>query len=121
MITSAIEHLTVEIKGVQYQIRFGLGALYRLEKYGLSAANIGTEMKEGKNLTTIFAVLASTLGNSGAGGKWIPLGISPEQLADMVPMDQLAELSAAISTAASKVSLASSNGAGMPEAETPAQ
>jgi hypothetical protein len=115
---SRVEYPIVTIKGVEYRVKFGLGALYRLEKLGLNIQDLGISTASTGNLNTIFSILAATLGNEGKHG-WVPLGLTPEQLADAIPMEMLGELSAAISQAVPKVAPAVEIGAAQPEDSQP--
>lgn len=105
---SPVDYPVVEINGVQFKVKFGLGALYRLERFGISAQDLsGTierDVAAGRNLQTLFAILAAALGTEDASGSWKPIGLTPEALADMLPTEKLGELSAAISLASGKVS-----------------
>jgi len=105
---SPVDYPSVEINGVRFKVKFGLGAMYRLEKFGIALQDLGgtieRDVAAGRNLQTLFAILAAALGTEDAAGAWKPIGLTPEQLADMLPTEKLGELSAAISIASGKVS-----------------
>ena len=113
----------IEINGTKYRVKFGLGAFLRLEKMGVSLDDLnsalgnGGVMKNG-NFGMLFSMLSATLGVEGADGLWHPISYTPEQLADLIPVEQLGIISEAISASASKVSTAAM-GAGLPETTSP--
>ncbi len=86
--TPPIDYPRVTIGGVTYVLKFSAGALYRLEKYGLDPANIRhlieTELNEGRRVMLICRLLSACLGTPLEGGRWKPIGVDPEELADLI-------------------------------------
>lgn len=121
-----VQYPTIEIQGTQYQIRFGLGALFRLEQLGISADSLaqfskpsdeGGGLPAGKTIQTLCAVLSATLGTQ-PNGSWIPIGKSPEQVADMLTPADFAALLPVMQGGLAKASPAEKTGATLP-AEQP--
>jgi hypothetical protein len=112
---SPVEYPILILDGVEYQIRFGLGALYRLEKAGISVDQIDSAsvLAGGKPLHTILTLLSFTLGRENDDGTWETIGYTAEQLADIFdrPANRvtLQELTEKIASAQAKASPAGSD------------
>ncbi len=106
--TPPIVYPRVLIDGVSYAVKFGLGAAFRLERYGMNAtqlkSDITAEVAAGRNVQLICKLAAAGLGNPTPDGHWIPVSFSPEQIADMVPEKDFGALAEAITQAMLKVS-----------------
>lgn len=117
--TSPVDYPTIEINGTAYRVKFGLGALYRLEQQGLNtgaffdsisggkdkfgAAVAGELMRDGKFVTNLLRILVVTLGRE-VEGKWVPLRMSVEELADSLSETGLSAVIEAITAARGKAS-----------------
>lgn len=76
------------VAGKTYYLNFGPGTTYRLEALGIDAANLQTELErwnaEGRKIRLMFTLASAMLGTPGENGIFIPLGFTPEQVADSV-------------------------------------
>lgn len=106
---SRVEYPAFEVGGLQYGLKFDTGALYRLSKLGVKASDLA-KLDEG-DIATVLAVAVAVMGVANPDGGWTPIAKTPEQLADMVPLHRLGELSEAIGKASSKASLAANGDA----------
>lgn len=103
-VTPPVAYPTVNIRGIDYIVKFGLGAMYRMESLGLDMARlreqITAEVEAGRSTQLTFKLLAATLGRQTEKG-WEPLGLAPEKLADLMGDDvrQLAVLAEAVKAA----------------------
>jgi hypothetical protein len=86
--STGITYPEIIIDGTAYKLKFGMGAMFRLEKYGLDPSQVRDmiigESNAGRKTQLTFKLLAACLGNEGTGGRWKPAGFDPEALADML-------------------------------------
>ena len=94
---------TVLIGGRVYHLEFSLGAQYRLQQSGIDTVRLGEESEAHRNrghaLIFNFKCLAAMAGQRMPNGSWVPIPWTAEQLADMVPLAQYAEVTAKIGEA----------------------
>lgn len=109
-----VEYPTIQIEGFQYQLKFGPGAQLRLERMGLTLQTIQdafvvkdpdgtTKTVECKiPLTMLFTTIAACAGVPKAGGKWKPIGMTAEEIADSATPDEIKTMSDAVALMWSK-------------------
>lgn len=104
---SPVDYPVLEIQGVEYRLKFGLGALLRLEKLGVTSeqffAAVGSGNLGTNSVTTMLSILAASLGQE-IEGKWVPLKMEVEELADAIPLEYLGEIAEKMKAAQAKVS-----------------
>jgi hypothetical protein len=100
VITPPIEYPTVTVGGVSYQIKFGLGAIYKMSVLGLEPG----DLKAGSKLTFAkqLQLAVAGLGNF-SGDDWVTSDMTPEQLADRLEPGELEAIRAALAVSAGKV------------------
>jgi hypothetical protein len=113
----------VVIGGVPYLLKFGSGALIRLERLGIPAGKLGESIEEanasGHGIEMMFKLLSAGLVTPKPGGKgWKSIGMTPEELADFIDDAEVSNLAAIVSSALGKASPAEVSPA--PPAEVPA-
>lgn len=104
-----VDYPKVVIDGLSYSLKFGPGAQLRLERYGLGPDRLkeafifedqgdGTEKATGTRLplTVLFSTLAACAGTPIKGGRWKPIGMTPEELADVIPQEDIPAMGEAI-------------------------
>lgn len=94
------DYPTIRISDVEYQARFTLGSLYRLSKRGIRATDVQEGLVSG-DVGMVLDVLAVMLGQW-RGGEWVPIGMTPEAIADMVEPGALQEIATVLSAAMGK-------------------
>lgn len=122
-VTPPVEYPRFFLRGKEYHLKFGLGAMYRLEQMGLNPGNLKEEIlayqKEGKNIKLVLVLAAASLGTL-EGETFTGLGLTPEQIADAVSdSNRFAELAAAVTSALVKVQPAATTTAPAPPAKAP--
>jgi hypothetical protein len=111
---SPVEFPTLEIDGVSYQLKYSTGAQLRMERMGYppdkmremflwEKAEDGTERVVGTKLPmeVAFAWVAACAGKN-AFGKWIPIRMTPEEIADTFTMAQFGAIGTALGLMFSK-------------------
>lgn len=119
-----VDYPKVVIDGLPYSLKFGPGAQLRLERFGLPPdkvieAFIWEEDSEGVRkakgarlpLTVMFSTLAACAGTPQRGGKWKPIAMTPDEIADCSSPEDIASYGEAIGQMWSKAK---------PEGATPA-
>ena len=93
------DYPTVTVGGVSYQVKFGLGAIYKMSLLGLEPG----DLKMGAKLTfaKLMQLAASGLGNFD-GDDWVTSDMTPERLADQLQPGELEVLREALVTGAGK-------------------
>lgn len=82
-----IDYPSIVIGDTLYLAKFGLGSLYRMEKWGYNTSTWGEtvrlELEAGRNIGLTCAMAAASLGTI-ENGKWKSAGWTPETLADAI-------------------------------------
>lgn len=113
--TPSVDHPTIQIEGFTYTLKFGAGAQLRLERMGYSmkaiqdayvyetkpdGSKVATECKI--PLTMLFVTVAACAGQPKLGGRWKPIGLTAEEIADLSTPEDIAHMSEAVAAMWSK-------------------
>jgi hypothetical protein len=122
-----VEYPKVVIDGLSYSLKFGPGAQLRLERFGMGPDKMkeffifegqadGSEKATGTRmpLTVLFSTLAACAGTPLKGGRWKPIGMSPEEIADVIPQEDIPLMGEAIGRMWSKAKPEGANPATVP-------
>lgn len=126
-----VEYPKVVIDGLPYSLKFGPGAQLRLERFGLGPDKLkevfifeeqsdGTEKATGTRmpLTVLFTTLAACAGNPDYKGRWKPIEMTAEQIADLNPSaEELRNFGEAIGRMWSKAKPEGANPATIPASQ----
>lgn len=83
-----IDYPTVEIGGVTYLLKFGGGAQLRMDRLGRAFYSPNIDKREGRTgmvSVTTYTWLVAMAGLQEPDGKWKPLEMSPDEVADLLP------------------------------------
>lgn len=114
--TPTAEHPTIQIEGFQYTLKFGPGAQLRLERMGLTLkaiqdAFVSEDQADGTKkvtecripLTMLFTTIAACAGQPKLGGRWKPIGLTAEEIADLSTPEDIKQMAEAVAVMWSKV------------------
>lgn len=100
-----VDYPSVVIGGVSYLLKHTSGAQLRMERLGFTPDKLQEQYIYEKNgedsakivgtkipVTLMFAWIASCAGTVNSKGKWEPIAMDPEEVADLVPMSDFASL-----------------------------
>lgn len=102
---SPVDYPQMEIDGTQYALKVDMWTLFQYERIGNTSTPALTGLMLGSSVT-ICTLLAAALGTVESGA-WKPAPFTPEQLADMIPIGNLVEVSALLTASVKKVQSAS--------------
>ncbi len=131
---TSTENPTIQIEGFTYQLKFGAGAQLRLERMGFSqkdiqaayvyetkadGSSIATECKI--PLTMLFLTIAACAGVPKLGGRWKPIALTAEEIADLSTQEDITAMSKAVGEMWSKAQPAGAQPATQPATQPETQ
>ncbi len=104
-----VDYPKVVIDGLPYLLKWGTGALLRMERLGLPADKMREAFTYEKNpdgsekvvttrlpLTVLYTYLAAAAGTPLRGGRWKPINMSPEEIADCSSPEEVTAFTEAV-------------------------
>lgn len=106
--TPPITYPTVVVGGKQYQLKFGMGALFVLNSWGVDVAHLDAVIaawtRDKRDLQMVVTLSAASLGRV-SDGKWHSESMKPIELADTLLDGEFLALSDAVVATLGKASL----------------
>lgn len=106
--TPPISYPTVRVGGKEYQLKFGLAAMFRLNTWGVNVAALDSVVEEwartGRDLQMVITLGSAALGHL-VDEKWASAAMTPIQLADTLLDDEFQAFSSGVVASLGKASL----------------
>ena len=69
----------IKIAGQEFEVRFTLGAMFRMERYGIDFSNLQQKLM---TVCGLCQAVSCAIGNLVPDNVWVPAPLSPEEVAD---------------------------------------